>query len=220
MSERLFIHATNVPQGGGRALLAALLSALPSSTETHVLPDSRIPMLGGMPDGIWVKRVRPSVNERFKMERWFADNVHSGDVALCFGNLPPLFRLRCRAVVFIQNRYLIEDVELGGFPLQIQARLNIERLWLSTRMTNADEFVVQTPTMKRLLEARMQGRVPVRVLPFMTESSGYARNVAQATAAKRESYESCMWHLANRTKIIGERSRRGACWPRKGCSPR
>ena len=56
-------------------------------------------------------------------------------------------------------------------------------------MTNADEFVVQTPTMKRLLEARTQGRVPVRVLPFMTESSGYARNVAQATAAKRESYE-------------------------------
>ena len=119
MSERLFIHATNVHQGGGRALLDALLSALPSSTETHVLLDSRMPMLGGMPEGIRVKRVRPSVKERIKMERWLADNVRSGDVALCFGNLPPLFRLRGRAMVFIQNRYLIEDVELGGFPLQI-----------------------------------------------------------------------------------------------------
>jgi hypothetical protein len=135
-------------------LLDALLSALPSSTETHVLLDSRMPMLNGMPDGIWVKRVRPSVIERFKMERWLADNVRSGEVALCFRNLPPLFRLRGRAVVFIQNRYLIEEVELGGFPLKIQARLYIERLWLSTSMTNADEFVVQTPTMKRLFEAR------------------------------------------------------------------
>jgi glycosyltransferase involved in cell wall biosynthesis len=92
-------------------------------------------------------------------------------------------------VVFLQNRYLIDYVRLDSFPLKIRARLGIERLWLSNRMANADEFVVQTPTMKNLLEARTQGRVPVRVLPFMTESSGYARNVAQATAEKRESCE-------------------------------
>jgi glycosyltransferase involved in cell wall biosynthesis len=148
-----------------------------------------MPMPDGMPDGIWVKRVRPSVIERFTAERWLADNVRTGDVALCFGNLPPLFKLRGHAVVFLQNRYLIDYVRLDSFPLNIRARLGIERLWLSNRMTNADEFVVQTPTMKNLLEARTQGRVPVRVLPFMTQASGYARNVAQATAEKRETCE-------------------------------
>jgi len=187
--DRLFIHATNVHQGGGRSLLDALLRVLPSSTEIYVLLDSRMPMLDGMPEGVLVKRVRPSVIERFKAERWLADNVRSGDVALCFGNLPPLFKLRGHAVVFLQNRYLIDYVRLDGFPLKIRVRLGIERLWLFHRMANTDEFVVQTPTMKNLLAVRTQGRVPMRVLPFMTESSGYVRNVAQITAGKKESCE-------------------------------
>ena len=185
MFDRLFIHATNVHQGGGRALLDALLRALPSSTETHVLLDSRMPMLDGLPEGISVKLVRPSVIERLKAERWLAENLRSRDIVLFFGNLPPLFKLRGHVVVFLQNRYLVDYVRLDGFQLKIRARLGIERLWLSNRMANAKEFVVQTPTMKNLLEARTQGRVPVRVLPFMMESSGYARNVTQATVEKR-----------------------------------
>jgi len=186
---KVFIHAVNIHQGGGRALLDALLRALSSSTETHVLLDSRMPVPDGMPESLQVRRVQPSVIERFKAERWLAGNVRAEDVVLCFGNLPPLFKLRGHAVVFLQNRYLIDYVRLDGFPLKVRARLGIERLWLSNRIANADEFVVQTPTMKNLLVARTQGRVPVRVLPFMSESSGYARNVAQATAEKRESCE-------------------------------
>jgi glycosyltransferase involved in cell wall biosynthesis len=189
VSDRLFVHATNVHQGGGRALLDALLRALPSSTETHVLLDSRMPMLDGMPEGICVKRVRPSVIERFKAERWLAENVRSGDIVLCFGNLPPLFKLCGRAVVFLQNRFLIDYVRLDAHPLKSRVRLGIERLWLSNRMANADEIVVQTPTMKNLLEARTQGRVPVRVLPFMAEFNGYARSAPQAQAQRRESCE-------------------------------
>lgn len=187
MQSRLFIHATNVHQGGGRALLDALLTELPRSTEAHALLDSRMPMPAGMPEGTRVKRVPPSVIERLKAERWLADNVHTGDVVLCFGNLPPLFKLPGRAVVFVQNRYLIDDVRLDDFPLKIRARLILERLWFSGRMGNADEFVVQTPAMKRLLEARTQGRGPVRILPFMTDATGYARNSPHAKPRGRES---------------------------------
>lgn len=188
-SDRLFIHATNVHQGGGRALLQPLLTALSGSIDTVALLDSRMLTPDDMPESVRVIRVKPSVVDRFEAERWLADNVRTGDVVLCFGNLPPLYKLSGRTVVFLQNRYLIDYVRLDSFPLNIRARLGIERLWLSNRMTNADEFVVQTPTMKNLLEARTQGRVPVRVLPFMTQASGYARNVAQAMAEKRETCE-------------------------------
>ncbi len=187
--DRLFIHATNIHQGGGRALLDALLGALPCSTETHLLLDSRMPMPDGLSESVWVKRVRPYAIERFKAERWLAENVRTGDVVLCFGNLPPLFKLRGRAVVFLQNRYLIDYIRLDAFPFKIRARLAIERLWFYNRMVNADLFVVQTPTMKSMLEAGTQGRVPVKVLPFMLESKGYARKVAQAQADKRDSCE-------------------------------
>ena len=187
MSDRLFLHAMNIHQGGGRTLLDSLLRMLPGLIGTHVLFDSRMPIPNGISENICIKQVQPSVIERFKAERWLADNVYPGDVVICFGNIPPLFKLRGRAVVFIQNRYLIDDVELGGFPLKIRARLNIERMWLSARMANADEFIVQTSTMRRLLESKTRGKMPVHVLPFMNEPNGYARSVAPAISIKNES---------------------------------
>lgn len=182
---RMFIHATNVHQGGGQTLLDAVLLAHPGSVEMLVLLDNRMPVPETMSENIQIKRVNPSVVERFKAEWWLAGNVRPIDVALCFGNLPPLFKLRGRAMVFLQNRYLIDDVRLGGFSLKIRARLAIERLWLLLKMTNVDEFIVQTPTMKRLLEIKTEGRVPVCVLPFMADTEGYVRSIEQVSMSKR-----------------------------------
>jgi glycosyltransferase involved in cell wall biosynthesis len=57
-------------------------------------------------------------------------------------------------------------------------RLAAERFWLAARMANADEFVVQTPTMKCLLEGKTQGRIPVCALPFVAAPRGYMRELA------------------------------------------
>lgn len=187
VSSRLFVQAMNVHQGGGRALLEALLMALPSSIEIHLLLDSRMPVRKEIGKDVFVKRVMPSVIDRFKTELWLANNVRSGDVVLCFGNLPPLFKLRGRTVVFLQNRYLIECSRLDEFPLKVRLRLYIERLWLSSKMANANEFVVQTPTMKNMLEVSANGRVPVRVLPFVSETSGYVRRVEPELISNTES---------------------------------
>jgi glycosyltransferase involved in cell wall biosynthesis len=187
--QRLFIHAVNIHQGGGRTLLHLLLKTLSDSMKTIALIDNRMVIPSDISEGVLIKRVRPSVIERLQAECWLAENVQPGDVALCFGNLPPLFKLRGRAVVFLQNRYLIDYVRLDGFPLKVRVRLAIERLWLSIAMVNADEFVVQTPAMKNILEAVTKGKVPVRILPFMLKSSGYKRNVARKQVVKRESYK-------------------------------
>jgi glycosyltransferase involved in cell wall biosynthesis len=126
---------------------------------------------------------------RFVAERWLADNVASGAVVLCFGNLPPLFKLRGHTAVFVQNRYLIENISLNGFPLRVRLRLAIERLWLSKRLMNADEFVVQTPTMKRLMEIKTRGRVPISVLPFVADPRGYTRSLSQKKDQKDIDYD-------------------------------
>jgi glycosyltransferase involved in cell wall biosynthesis len=191
----MFLHAINVHQGGGRTLLNALLKALPDSlkalpdsVEAHVSLDSRMQLPEGMPESIRIKRVTPSVIERLKAERWLADIVCSGDVVLCFGNLPPLFKLRGRVVVFVQNRYLIDGVCLDDLKLRDKVRLRIERLWLSARIGNVDEFIVQTPEMKRLLTAHTQGNksASIKVVPFVAEPNGYARSLAQHVMLKTE----------------------------------
>lgn len=186
----VFIHATNVHQGGGRSLLDALLKGLHHCQAEFVLSlDDRMPIPDNLPDNVKVKRVRPSIVQRAGAERWLAHSVGPEDIVLCFGNLPPLFKLRGRAVVFLQNRYLIENAPLNGFPLNVRLRLAAERLWLSKRLMNVDVFVVQTPTMKKLLELKVEGKVPVRILPFVAEPGSYARNLPKLNRHKDTTFD-------------------------------
>lgn len=78
--------------------------------------------------------------------------------------------------MFLQNRYLVDDAKLDGFSFKTRLRLKVERWWLSARMSNVDEFIVQTPSMKRLLAVR--ANVPVHVLPFMARHEEYVRKVS------------------------------------------
>lgn len=201
MSGRLFIHATNIHQGGGRSLLKALLKALPGKAGFVLSLDQRM-CIPDMADNVQIKRVEPSVARRLDAERWLARHVVAEDTVLCFGNLPPLFKLRGRTVVFVQNRYLIDDVKLNGFPLKVRLRLAMERLWLAKRMSNASEFVVQTPSMKRLLEIKTHGRVPVLVLPFVAEPNGYAGNESQANVQKGDNCGSAIASPASTPSFV------------------
>jgi len=140
-----------------------------------------------MPPNQQAKRVKATVLRRFLAERWLARNVEKPDVAICFGNLPPLFKLRGHVIVFLQNRYLIDGVKLHQFPLKARLRLMVERLWFAARMSNVDEFVVQTPTMKRLLEART--RVSVRMLPFMDPPVEYGRRSSDKAVDKADQFD-------------------------------
>jgi glycosyltransferase involved in cell wall biosynthesis len=168
-------------------LLDALLPALSDNPAVTVLLDQRMKMSDMVPPNMTVMRVRPTVLERFRAEKWLAANATQNDRVLCFGNLPPLFKLRGHATVFVQNRYLIDQVSLANFPLNTRLRIQIERLWLTRKAGNADRFVVQTPSMRAILEAsgRALGK-PVEVVPFVKESRGYERSAPGSNSEKPE----------------------------------
>ena len=111
----------------------AILNSLPTGLDLKLALDSRLSLPEDILRTAQVRRVAPSIIDRLKAEKWLADNVESGDLVLCFGNLPPLFKLRGRVIVFVQNRYLIDDVKLDGFSLKTRLRLGVERIWLSGR---------------------------------------------------------------------------------------
>lgn len=143
----------------------------------------------GMRQDMHIKKVSPSILQRICAERWLANNVQQQDVVLCFGNLPPLFKVRGRAVVFVQNRYLIDDIKLCDFSLKVKLRLAIERLWLSTMMSNAYEFIVQTPTMKRLMDIKTRKKVTVQILPFVSVTNGYERRAQDAGVTRKIDFD-------------------------------
>lgn len=174
---RFIVHATNVHSGGGLSLLQPLLMAMPAHIEVMAQLDSRAKPPPALTKNLTIKYVVASLRQRLRAEWWLAKHAMSSDLILCFGNLPPMFKLRGHTVVFVQNRYLIDDVSLENFPLKVRLRLGVERLWLSGRMANADEFIVQTPSMKRLLDLRTKGTIPVSVLPFAADTGGYVRKI-------------------------------------------
>ena len=177
---RLFVHATNVHTGGGRSLLNALLQSLPTDSSVIALLDTRMETPETLPHNLEVKRVKPSLWQRLRAEWWLARATSSKDAVLCFGNLPPLFRTAGRVIVLIQNRYLIDDVSVNGFPLKARLRLQIERWWLSARAVKASAFVVQTPSMEAILRSSGKARgKPVYVLPFVSVSEGYQRSLTR-----------------------------------------
>lgn len=143
----------------------------------------------GMSGDVLVKKVSPTILRRTSAELWLSRNVQPQDVVLCFGNLPPLFKLRGRAMVFVQNRYLIDAITLSDFPLKVRLRLVMERWWLSAMISNANEFLVQTPTMKRLMDKMTRGRVPVQMIPFVSALNGYARSALRTRGSKEAEFD-------------------------------
>lgn len=165
---RLFIHATNVHLGGGGVLLNDLLRAIAAGQPAVALLDERMNVHTDVPAHVEIKRVRPSIASRLSAEAWLSRQVEACDQVLCFGNLPPLFRLRGDVSVFLQNRYLVDDhAPLRALPPKAQIRLRMERAWLMSRRANARRYFVQTPSMQRLAESRLG--VPVTCAPFVPE---------------------------------------------------
>ena len=172
----LFIQADNVHTGGGKSLLNALIQSK-FAEHASLLLDARMSLDFVLP-GQFVKVVSPSIFSRLIAQFWLWRNLRPTNVLLCFGNLPPLFNVKGQVVLFVQNRYVIDDVALGNFSFKISTRLFFERIWFNSRCHKVNEFIVQTLSMqillkRRLLELRpeLAGRAVVKVLPFIEKIS-------------------------------------------------
>jgi len=166
-----------VHQGGGKSLLIALLKVVSGNVKRLVQLDRRINLPSNLPANLITNYVEPTVRHRLQAEWWLAQNARPQDTILCFGNLPPLFKLAGRTVVFVQNRYLIDSVPLDDFPLKTRLRLKVERLWFRWKTKNANALIVQTPSMRALLETSgVAKEKPVYVFPFVELSTDYHRD--------------------------------------------
>ncbi len=165
-SSRLILHAPNVHCGGGLTLLRTLVQALPDNS--HIIADDRLPLSDDDLKACQVSRIQPSFLGRLRAENLLNKAAKQGDQILCFGNLPPLFTQKARVILFLQNRYLVDNIDLSGFPLKTRLRITIERLWFKLFVRNSNQVVVQSASMKRLLEDSFS--VSAAILPFVADT--------------------------------------------------
>jgi len=154
---RLLIHAFNIHQGGGATLLTGLLQKIPNNIKVVVSIDLRMQIPDGLPKCVSFEYVKPTFFGRLLAEYWLACISRESDQVLCFGNLPPLFKVKGYVSVFIQNRYLVDKKRfLMRLPPRLAIRLMAERIWLKLFKKRANRFLVQTASMKSLIKKQLQ----------------------------------------------------------------
>ena len=174
---RLIIYAPNVHRGGGKTLLLSVLNTARKRSSSIAVLDQRLEIPAELNLALPITRVVPTILGRLAGEWALRQLVKDTDRVLCFGNLPPLFKVSGRVFVFLQNRYLVDPCTLDGFPFNVKLRLMAERLWLRACHSHADSFIVQTRSMQQLVISVL-GQA-VEVMAFFPEFSGYQRQKPQ-----------------------------------------
>lgn len=163
----LIIHAPNVHQGGGKTLLVHLLRSITKSASFTLLTDTRFD-LETVQDHVRILSFSPNIAGRLSAERELSSLARSGDLVLCMGNLPPLFPCAGKVVVFLQNRYLVDNYPLDGISRRVRLRIAVERIWLRLRLRKGMRLIVQTSSMQGLAHNAL-GVLP-QVLPFFAHT--------------------------------------------------
>lgn len=183
----VILYAPNIHQGGGKTLLLALLQECGSDIVLCI--DQRLQLPKNFEYSSNIHRVSPGLISRFMAEIWLLRFVIKKDLVICFGNLPPFFRLSCYTKVFLQNRYLVENLSLSGFSIATYLRLVIQRSLFDIKCRNADQFIVQTPSMEKLLISKFQDNISTIMLPFVAGKASYSRELKYSEILNYHEYD-------------------------------
>lgn len=176
-TESIILHAPNVHSGGGFVLLAHFLAA-PKLLIKSAQLDHRVKEKLQLPKNMMTHYVNKSIFSRLFIEWRLWRFVKATDVVLCFHGLPPLFRLRGQVVVFLQNKILVNQDPITGYPLYIKIRLLIERKLLQNLSSHVNKFIVQTPSMARNAKTIFGDEINVVILPFAAVSTHIEPNTS------------------------------------------
>lgn len=171
IDRHVLLHAPNIHVGGGLQLLKSLLRVCPIPFVWGQL-DSRIQGECLLPDSIAQHWVKKSVWSRLRAEWRIYQRCAPDDTVLCLHGVPPLFRLRGRVVVLVQNRLLFDASSLKKYPIPTRVRLMVERRWVRTMSQKCDRYIVQTPSMARIVTRALGNQVTISILPFTSKSLG------------------------------------------------
>lgn len=161
----LVINAPNVRAGGGFVLLESILKYLDKTNlRCLLIANELVRKKLARFNNIETHYVSHSIYARLKNELYINNIAKQAKKILFFGNVPPVINLKCETILYVQNAYIINNYSLNGFSLKQHIRLVIERLWFKFFYNNVDRFVVQTQSMKNLLQSKIERNV--ELLPF------------------------------------------------------
>ena len=162
--KRIIVYAPNI-RGGGAILLQSLIEDNIKINQTIFITD----LSHSFVDHLSINKTNIKVihcSNRIQSELRLKKIATKSDLVLCFSNIPPILRIPSKVKIFIQNRFLLDRHARKNLHLLTKIKINILKAILSVRLIPEYSFIVQTYSMKSLLEDFLKRDFVIDVLPF------------------------------------------------------
>ena len=163
---KLYCNASNMHVGGGKTLIMDFINEAINKNHINfvVYIDKRLFFSKIIPKHIKIIPINKFL--RFTLIFYLFFKLKKEDVIVFLGNLPPIISLRCWSLLLQSNRFLIEDVSTKGMKLKVRAKIFFERMLFQFFKTNVDEIVVQSNTMKKILDSRTNSQIKCSIIAY------------------------------------------------------
>lgn len=196
----IIINASNCHQGGGKTLLDAFINGITYSEDKFII----------FMDNRYIPPVIENINITYNKINIFSRPFVSylikkiakpNDQLIYFGNLPPILKFdKQHVILLLSNRFYVDSISFQGFRFKDIIKLKLEKLYFKIFINNVNEFIVQTNTMKKLLQKNIYKKANVRVLPF--ENSFSTENLVINKEPNSFIYVASLIPYKNHKKLI------------------
>ena len=161
----IYINASNCHQGGGKILLNAFISGIQNPLENYIFYIDKRYIVPVNHD-VKINFQQIKIWERFIVSYKIKKSLKIDDLIIYFGNLPPLIKFKKNKVILLlSNRFYVDSISFKGFSFRDIIKIKLEKLYFKLFKENVNEFIVQTTTMKNLLNKIISNK-KILVLPF------------------------------------------------------
>ncbi|MDH4467721.1 MAG: glycosyltransferase [Bacteriovoracaceae bacterium] len=151
----MILYASNISTGGGKILLDEVISSSYFGKLEVIYLDTRYsPPTNATLSNTKIVYVKPKLIHRIwsQIMLYQSSRENPNSTVVCFGNLPPLFKLSSKTIVYLQNAFILPGIASPKDNIKTFSRILFEKLWFKIFIHNATEIWVQTKWMKNVLE--------------------------------------------------------------------
>jgi len=169
----IYIYAPTIKEGGGKVVLQYTLKLLQGKSYVALITKEVLKV--NWLQGQRVKVITPGFLSRLKAEFWLFKNVEINDSVICMGNLPPIFKLKSKVIVYLQNAFLIDPL-FKNLSTSDFFKYSLLKIFFIFFSRNVNLYLVQTNLMKEEFLSKFGINYRVEVLPFVEMKSIFERD--------------------------------------------
>jgi len=166
-------YAPGIHTGGGLVLLKEILNTKDFANNCrYIYLDERVRAKLSLPDSL--KNII-FVKSRLLAEWKLKQSCKTNGTVLCFHGLPPLFLVKGKVIVFLQNRILLEPLKNNNNSIPIL----LKKIWLRLNFNTNVKYIVQTPSMLNAAREFLGKDIDIITIPFASQTFASQNSPAQ-----------------------------------------